>query len=45
MLVGLEIFVAVGADSAIRAGLMCAAVSGTRFSYPQKDHKRGMHNA
>lgn len=36
MLVGLEIFVAVGADFAIRAGLMRAAVSGQGLATLQR---------
>ena len=35
-LLGLEIFVAVAADFAIRAGFMCAAVSGERVRYTSK---------
>ena len=34
VLLGLEIFVTVGADFAIGTGFMCAAVSGKRVSYP-----------
>lgn len=44
-LLGLEIFVAIGADFAVGAGFMCAAVPEGELASSLRERRRGLHKA